>query len=323
MTKTTGPRELRRGVILAVMVLAGILPVWGRGLNIAIVTSRDIAPYRAARHGFVEILEQAGVSFQLHDYSTETERRSRKTVVQALRAKRPDLILTIGSAATRAVGTEIHDIPIIFSLVLEDLTTAQEGESAKLGRNVTGASMYIPLKMQFEKLREAIPTARRFGVLFNPEETGTTVEQAGAVAAGMDLELVKVPVRSQAEVLDKLRELEGKVDLLWSVADSTVFTSQSVRFILLNTLRYRIPFIGLSPSYVRAGALLSLSCDYEDVGRQAGEAALQVLQGSAPESVPITVPRTVSIYLNMNTAKQLEVDISARVRETAELVSGS
>ena len=130
-------------------------------------------------------------------------------------------------------------------------------------------------------------------------------------------------METEAQVVDKLADLEGKIDLLWSVADPTVFTPQSVRYILLNTLRSRIPFIGLSPSYVRAGALLSLSCDYRDVGRQAGEQAVQVLRGSKPQQIPMTYPRTVSTYLNLNTEKTLNLKIADPVRQAAEVVSDS
>ena len=287
-------------------------------MEIAIVTSRDIAPYRAAYDGFLEVLDQAEIRYRTVEYRTERDRRKSSQVVQKIRARRPDLILTIGSAATEAVSGEIRDIPIIFSLVLE----GGGGDSSR-GQNVTGASMDIPVRVQFEKIHQALPEARRFGVLYNPGRTGKLIDEARIVAEELQLELVPIAVETEAEVVDKLADLDGKIDLLWSVADPTVFTPQSVRYILLNTLRSRIPFIGLSPSYVRAGALLSLSCDYRDVGRQAGEQAVQVLQGSKPQHVPMTYPRTVSTYLNLNTEKTLNLKIADPVREAAEVVSDS
>jgi len=177
--------------------------------------------------------------------------------------------------------------------------------------------------VQFEKIHEALPDAQRFGVLYNPGLTGNIIDEARIVAEELQLELVPVAVEAEEQVADKLADLDGKIDLLWSVADPTVFTPQSVRYILLNTLRSRIPLIGLSPSYVRAGALLSLSCDYRDVGRQAGEQAIQILLGSKPHQVPMTYPRTVSTYLNLNTEKTLNLKITEGVREVAEVVSGS
>ena len=287
-------------------------------VEIVIVTSRDIAPYRAAYEGFLEVLDQAEIRYRTVEYRTERDRRKSSQVVQKIRARRPDLILTIGSAATEAVSGEIRDIPIIFSLVLEG-----GAEDARRWQNVTGASMDIPVRVQFEKIHQALPEARRFGVLYNPGHTGKLIDEARAVAEELHLELVPIAVETEAEVVDKIANLDGKIDLLWSVADPTVFTPQSVRYILLNTLRSRIPFIGLSPSYVRAGALLSLSCDYRDVGRQAGEQAVQVLQGSKPQHVPMTYPRTVSTYLNLNTEKTLNLKIADPVREAAEIDSDS
>ncbi|MEE8386050.1 MAG: ABC transporter substrate-binding protein [Dehalococcoidia bacterium] len=314
------PGWSRRLLLLVIATLIAMPVAHAGASRVTIVTSRDIAPYRLAREGFLEVLEASGVDYRVEEVQIDSSARGAKKVVQAIRGTRPDVILTIGSAATRAVGDEIHDIPIIFSLVLEG---GGDESSEQFGPNVTGASMHIPLRTQFEKLQEAIPTAQRFGVMYNPDETGDVVDEAARVAQEMGLELIRAPVRNPADVLAELEGLEGRVDLLWSVADSTVFTPQSVRHILLSTLRKKIPFIGLSPSYVRAGALLSLSCDYRDVGRQSGDLALEILGGSAPGQVPVTMPRRVSFYLNLNTASQLEIEISERIRDSAEVVSGS
>jgi putative ABC transport system substrate-binding protein len=114
-----------------------------------------------------------------------------------------------------------------------------------------------------------------------------------------------------------MEEVEGKVDVLWSVADSTVFTPQGLRHILLSTLRNRIPFVGLSPAFVKAGALLALSCDYQDVGSQSGEMAIRILEGESPDTIPTAVPRQVSLSVNMNTARQIKVAIADEVRDAA------
>jgi putative ABC transport system substrate-binding protein len=319
-----GIQDLFRGLRLAtwatVLTLAGTSGGHAGTMEIAIVSSRDIAPYRAAYEGFIEVLDEAGVRYRTVEYRTEKDRSKSSQVVKKIHRSRPDLILTIGSAATDAVAGEIGDIPIIFSLVLDG---GSEGSQESRGQNVTGASMDIPVQVQFEKIHAALPAARRFGVLYNPGRTGKLIEDARLVADELDLELVPIAVRDEAEVVDRIAGLDGKIDLLWSVADPTVFTPQSVRYILLNMLRSRIPFIGLSPSYVRAGALLSLSCDYRDVGRQAGEQALQILQVSKPQQIPMTYPRTVSTYLNLNTEKTLKLKVADAVRESAEVVSDS
>src|SRR5262249_53528069 len=156
--------------------------------------------------------------------------------------------------ATRAVTGRIKTIPVVFSLVLAD-----GGDGALIRRrapNMTGAAMDIPIIEQFSRLREVIPTLRRVGVVFNPRETGKVIETARSAAATIGLQLVEIPVSSEAQVMKEVEQLKDRVDALWAVADSTVYTSRSVDYILLRTLRDAVPFVGLSPSFVKAGALL-------------------------------------------------------------------
>ena len=179
--------------------------------------------------------------------------------------------------------------------------------------------MEIPVRTQFEEIRRVIPGVKRVGVLYNPAVTGPMIESARRTAASLGMELVSIQVDSESDVVTSTEALAEKVDVLWSVADSTVFSSQGLRRILLTTLRNRIPFVGLSPAFVRAGALLAFSVDYRDVGRQSGEQALQVFAGERPSDVPMTAPRSVSLSLNLNTAKRIQIRIPREIRKTAEV----
>ena len=52
---------------------------------------------------------------------------------------------------------------------------------------------------------------------------------------------------------------------------------------------------------------------------QSGELALRMLAGEDPARIPMTVPRNVSLSVNMNTAKQIQVQIQDDVKQKAEL----
>lgn len=144
------------------------------------------------------------------------------------------------------------------------------------------------------------------------------MDAAVTAAAGMGMDLVPMSVRSEGDLLGHAESLAG-MDALWSVADSTVFSPQGLNQILLSTLRHRVPFVGLSPSFVKAGALLALSVDYTDVGRQSGEIAERILAGEKPASIPVTAPRKVSLSINMNTARQIDVAIGDDIRQKAQI----
>jgi putative ABC transport system substrate-binding protein len=99
-----------------------------------------------------------------------------------------------------------------------------------------------------------------------------------------------------------------------------VFNPQTAQSILLFSLRHRIPFVGLSLSWVSAGALYALDRDYQDIGRQCGELALQVIHGARAGALPPSAPRKVVYSVNLKTARQLKVEIPHSLVEGAQKV---
>jgi ABC-type uncharacterized transport system substrate-binding protein len=130
-------------------------------------------------------------------------------------------------------------------------------------------------------LKAVVPHVKRIGVLYNPIETGALVGPAAKEVAALGLELMAIPVTSPDRLQDGLRRLERHIDALWSVADSTVFASdRAIELLLRQTLHSKIPCMGLSPAFVKAGALLALAVDYQDVGGQCGEQAAHLLRST-------------------------------------------
>jgi len=313
-------RRMAQAVLVCVILITELVPAFSNApLTIAVVLSREAAPYRQALRGFEEVLKASGRAYKLQEFSAEGVGVDGASLAAKIRGRKPDLILTIGSGATNMVSAEIRDIPIVFSLVLPSSgSDALRGMREARG-NMTGASMEIPIKTQFAKLREILPSVKRIGVLYNPDVTGPTVDAALQTASTMGMDLVPMQVASEKDVLASMETLSDRIDVLWSVADSTVFSPTGLKQILLATLRSRVPFIGLSPSFVKAGALVAFSVDYQDVGRQSGELALRIISGEDPARIPMTVPRSITLSVNMNTAKQIQVPIHDDIRQKAEL----
>ena len=67
-------------------------------------------------------------------------------------------------------------------------------------------------------------------------------------------------------------------------------TPQTAEPILLSTLKNKIPLVGLSSSWVKAGALYALDRDYVDIGLQSGELAGQTTEWSQREIASSRIP---------------------------------
>ena len=296
-------------ICLCFLILLSSAPVTVAGELVIALKSLEVKPYETALKSFKETLRKKSYDLNVEEYVLNENTKQKDGLLAEIKKKSPRLIVTLGSAATSYIAEDIKDTPVVFCMVLNPTASGFIQSMNASGNNLTGASLDIPLEAQFEALRSVIPSARKVGVIYNPSETESVIQEATRAAEQIGLELVSIPIISEEEVPEALRTLDGKVDALWSVADSTVFSRGSTKFILLHTLRNKIPFIGLSPAFVKAGALMALATDYQEVGTQCGELAVRILSGDHPSSLPITMPQTITMYLNLNTAEIIGLKI--------------
>ena len=73
----------------------------------------------------------------------------------------------------------------------------------------------------------------------------------------------------------------------------------------------------MSSAWVKAGALYSLDWDYEVLGRQCASVALQIIDGKDAGSIRPVIEDPRLYQLNLQTAKQLKIDVSS------ELIAGA
>jgi len=326
------PAVARRAALNAVLLcsLGALAPAAEAADPIVAVLSSEAAPYREAYRAFQEGLAQRRQSVQIHELvlkdgaSRGTPERLRAEMLDDIVRRRPALVLTVGSPATTLVQSDVapsglKSTPIVFCMVLNPQAAGLVQSMQSSGNNLTGASLDIPVRVQFETLQSVVPKLKRIGVFYNPAETEKVVQPAGRVAAEMGLELVGIAVTSPEQLQEFATTLRTRrLDALWSVADSTVFaSSRSLEFLIRRAAEARIPFMGLSPDFVKSGALLALSVDYRDIGLQCGEQAAQVLRGSPPSSVPITIPRKVTLHINPSTARGIGLEVPSSILEKA------
>jgi putative ABC transport system substrate-binding protein len=272
------------------------------GDRIVVLVSRDAPPYAQAIGGFREYLEERGVKTALRVEALEGDAAKARDVVREVAREGATLIFTLGSLATQTACDQIRDTPIVAGLILD------AGELNGAG-NVTGVALEFPLETELEWLRRFLPGRDRVGVLFNAEENGAKVERAARLASQVGLDLVALEVNRPQDLPGVLKGLSRRIDVLWGMPDQVVFSRQTAKAILLFSFRNRIPFVGLSGAWVKAGALYALERDYADLGTQCGEMAFQILQGETVASIPAASPRTVAYVLNRKTLRHLKLSI--------------
>ena len=297
--------------ILAMALASLLLPAgnFSFAAEVAVVKSRDIKPYRIAISSFAKFTKAMTAEYNMGGRSNKGSE-----IISEITYKRPDLILSLGTKAAMLTHQNVRNIPTIFCMV-------SRPEKYKLiGENVAGVSLNIPARVQFETLKTILPDIKRIGVIYSRGESGRSVKKAGKDARELGLALVSFEVASEKEIPMAARSLKGRIDALWMIMDSAVVTGQSVKHLILFTIRNKIPFMGFSIRFVKEGALLALSGDYEDMGRQAGKLARQILKGNAPEGLHIVAPKKTRLILNLKTAKLIGIDFQTDVVRGADKI---
>jgi putative tryptophan/tyrosine transport system substrate-binding protein len=233
--------------------------------------------------------------------------------VRSLRGAPPRLVIALGEAAAHEAMHELSGVPVVAGMILTRSALADHPDA-------TGVSLVFPVAVQLEWIRKLLPRARTVGVLFDPAENGENVRQAEPVAKRLGFELVARPIASPRDLSPALRALSNRIDVLWGLPDSVVLTAATAKTILSFSYESKVPLVAPSESWVKAGALFSLERDYEDVGRQCGELALQVLAGSPPRSLDTQPPRRVNWVINLRAARRLGVDVPDALLSGAQLV---
>jgi putative ABC transport system substrate-binding protein len=229
-------------------------------------------------------------------------------LVDSVKSLTPNLVLTVGSAATNFAKESFADLPIAFCAVKYPVLSGFVSSFSEPGGNITGASLNIPIDVQFKYFARIVPNLKRIGVLYS-QNTAPLIPQAEVVANSMGMELVAIKISQSKELPAALDSLAQQCDGLWSLADPNLFDSKTTKYIIMNTLRRRIPFMGFSRNVVESGALFSIDFDYKAIGFQVGRTVNRIVAGENPGQISVTTSDANWFHYNEKTAKHIGIKI--------------
>jgi putative ABC transport system substrate-binding protein len=312
MMKTIGHinRLFHAGRSLAAWAMLGLAWLLGLGtlcvpesaaMDIAILRSSDIAAYREAIAG-LKATGPIGATYT--EYDAQGDLELGKKLARKLRASNASLVVAVGLKAALAAKVEIEDVPIVYMMVLDPF------KHQLTATNITGTLLEIPFDRQLQIMRTFLPALHRVGMLYDPVKNASRVKIAVEQAGMFDVQAKGLPVESEKDVPQQLRTLLSEIEALWLIPDSAVLTNESIPFILESALARYIPVIGFSPELTRLGALLSMSVNYGEVGRDTGLLMKRILdkEGLLPLN-PVPIER-LKITVNLKTARFLGITFS-------------
>ncbi len=300
-------------ISLAILVFIGRVASPVDAANVAVIMGANVYAYKEALRGFKETLSHRIVA----EYDMEGDFDRGQKIMSEIQAKiKPDLIFAVGIWALQVAAGRTTSLPVVYAMVLNPPSVAGAG-----AKNITGASMNVPVELTMQLFKQLGPKFRRVGIIFNAAKTGYLVSQAESVAREKGLQLIVKQIRSPKEAFQALGFLQGKIDALWILPDETILAREVVQYMMLFSFRKKVPLLGLSERQARMGAVISVSFgSSNDIGRQAGELAVKILGGKMPARIPYTRARRVKVTVNLKAAQKLGMEIPRSILEKADQI---
>ena len=277
---------------------------------------------RGVRDGFKQQGLLEGRDFNLSCLNAQGDMTTLTSIVTAVSAERPDLIMPISTPALQATLRQAGALPIVFSSV-GDAVRAGAGESETEHRpNVTGITTRSAFAGMARLLKQAAPQVRAVGTLFSPAEINSELyRQWFAEALEKEgLKLVAIPVNSSAEIAEAATALlRSDIQIVAQILDNA--TRPGYAQIAKRAEAANLAFLCFDSAGLREGAALALSRDFYDTGRAAAALAVRVLRGEPPKSIPFANTPTEVLLINPILLKRFGLALSPELLQKAQDVT--
>lgn len=234
-----------------------------------------------------------------------------KEMAKELAAK-PRLMVAVGTEALRAVSGLRAGLPVLTTMTLQ----ADSGRVAGVGAEErAAAAVYLDVTVPavLAGVKRALPGKNRLGIIRNSGRGGPSAEQLREAASREGYSAQVAECTGPDGLLAAFLSLKGKADLVLCLPDSTLYNGATAKPLILASLQHRLPIIGFSSSFVRAGAAVGVYPDFQAVGRQTADFAVRCL--TKRECAGQEYPKRLVVAVNQRVGRLLGIEFPERDKE--------
>lgn len=311
----------RREFVATLLACAAPIPTLGQGRRLPTVgflglasAEGDQPTLTAFRRGLNEAgrIEGRNVLIEARHAGGDASRTN--ALIAELAAVPVDVFLSPGQAVSRALRRSTQ-IPIV-AIGLPPLQSDPElfESLARPGGTLTGFASFgeeMSAK-RIEFLKEIQPGATIIGILHNATDSTFNAwgERSEVSARAQDLKPRRIGLSSTSvtELSHKLREFRAEGGTALIVLRD--FLTSTLRLeICRAALELGIAIIAEQREYAETGALFTYGANIPDLFRRAAGYVDRILKGDKVSELPIQLPTTFELVINLKTAKALGLTV--------------
>lgn len=272
------------------------------------------------RRGAEAILEGTGVNFKVIAMDTKRNKGDEFKKEAALKAKaeieafKPDVVIVSDDNAAKFLLVPHFKetaLPFVFCGLDWDIS----GYGLPFS-NTTGMIEVTPIPQLIKQL-EPYAKGTRIGMI--APDLRTTKKDADNYKKVFGYDLITYYFKDVNDYKKGFAELQNQVDILLFGSDGGLYDAEKdelAEFIQANT---KIP-TGASHEFMAPFALITYAKVAEEQGAWSAQAALKILDGASPDSIPVEQNKSGKLIINAKLAASLEVNIPYELIESADSV---
>jgi putative ABC transport system substrate-binding protein len=234
-----------------------------------------------------------------------------------------DLIVTRTTPAALAAKQATTTIPIVIGAAADPVGSGIVASLARPGGNITGwTHLGLELRAKYlELLKEAVPAATRFGVLWNPSNQvhEPSLKIIEAAAQRLKVELHLAGVQDPKEIEPTMSALVGKRVQALVVFPDGMFIAQ-IPLIIALAARSRLPTMYGDREFAEAGGLMAYGVNFVDMNRHGASFVDKILKGAKPADLPVEQATKFELVINLKTAQALQLTIPQSLLPRADQI---
>ena len=306
--------------MLAACIFPLIVPVIHAQSERIILVNRSLRPeYDQTVETLVSTLKTKLPSYQVELVDFNPPAEGTPEFWSAVSSRKPKLVITVGNSATMSAMENLSGVPIVFTMVVDNILELANKEKDK---DIVGVSLAISPERQLKLISETLPQSRRIGLLYSDSHR-EFAEKARNYAQKLGLRLVASEVTTERDIFTVLENSLSEIDMFWMPPDELIYERNNLRFILLKCFKSSVPIMAMFKHVAQAGTPFAIGFNYEDIGEQTAELTIRKIKGQVPKNERIEQPRKIVLYVNDRLVESLGLKLPDEVAETAISIQAS
>jgi putative tryptophan/tyrosine transport system substrate-binding protein len=228
-----------------------------------------------------------------------------------------DLIVAVGTLASRAARAATTTIPIVMARIGDPVGYGLVSSLARPGGNATAVSVFTQelAQKRLEVLKDAVPGLSRIAALYEPNfpASENELKQFMAAAPGLNAQVHPVAVGRPSFLKesspDIVSDITSKSPQALFVVSSLLFELMYPSQIVDLAFKTGLPALYVRREYVEIGGLMSYGVSYAEMCRTAADDIAKILEGEKAGELPVQLPVKIELVVNLKAAKALGITV--------------